>query len=134
MHQKFPLGRITIKEEAAYALSIAGQDASFFLEKHAAGDGGEDDHGQNEQGLREGSMVMSKYHTLRGHEILVVTFLAKQETYLFCPPPTINHIPLYDRAEWRKPGDKPLYGPDGHPNPELVWHPPPSGEARDRRE
>jgi hypothetical protein len=132
MNQKFPLGRITIKEEAAYALSIAGQDASFFLAKHASGDDGEDDHGQNEQGLREGSMVLSRYRTLRGREILVFTSLGKAETFVFCPPPTINHIPLYDRAEWRKPGDKPLYGPDGQPNPELIWHPPASGEVQAR--
>lgn len=121
MTPKFPLGKVTIKEEAVYALSLAGQDASFFIDKHAAGDCGEEDVARNEVSLREGHMVVSKYRTLRGHEILVVTFPDKQETYLFCPPNSvIKHVPLYDRAEWRKPGDKPLYGPDGQPNPELV--------------
>jgi hypothetical protein len=37
MNPKFPLGKITIKEEAACAPSLAGQDASFFLDKHARG-------------------------------------------------------------------------------------------------
>jgi hypothetical protein len=119
-----------VKDDAALALALAGQDPAFFIEKHAAGDWGEEDAARNEQGLREGSMVLSRYRTLRGGEILVLTSLGKAETFVFRPPPTINHIPLYDRAEWRKPGDKPLYGPDGRPNPELIWHPPPSGEAQ----
>jgi hypothetical protein len=103
MSPKFPLGKVTVQEEAAYALSLAGQDASFFLDKHASGDWGEGDHARNERGLREGSMALSKYRTLRGHEILVVTFPARQETFLFCPPNSvIKYVPLPDLAVWRQ--------------------------------
>lgn len=104
MQPKFELGKITVKEDAAYALSVSGQDAEFFLQSHVCGNCGEDKPDMNEQGLQEGSMVLSKYHTLRGHEILVVTFLAKGETYVFCPPNTvIKHVPLYDCPRWQKP-------------------------------
>jgi hypothetical protein len=103
MSLKFPLGKVTVKEEAAYALAVVGQDASFFLDKHAAGDWGEEDQDLNERALREGHVVVSKYRTLRGHEIFVVTFSDKQETYLFCPPNSVlNYVPLPDLAIWRQ--------------------------------
>src|SRR5688572_15068903 len=91
MNVKFSLGRITVKDDAAYVLAVAGQDAAFFIEKHSARDWGEEDAAGNEQGLREGSMVLSKYRTLWGHEILVFTSLGKGETFLFCPPTLVNH-------------------------------------------
>jgi hypothetical protein len=134
MNAKFDLGRITVKDDAAYFLALAGQDATFFIEKHAAGDWGEEDAAGNEQGLREGSMVLSRYRTLWGHPILVFTSLGKAETFLFCPPTLVNHVPLFDCTEWREPGDKPLYGPDGLPNPELFWHPTPSENAQPQEE
>jgi hypothetical protein len=102
MNPKFPLGKVTVKQEAAYALALAGQDAAFFLEKHASGDWGEETKALNEQGLQQGRMVMSKYHTLRGHEIYVMTFPDLQETYLCCPPNSvINYVPLPDFEIWR---------------------------------
>jgi hypothetical protein len=101
MPPRFNLGKVTIKEEAALALALSGQDASFFLEKHASGDWGEGNPEQNETGIREGSMIWSKYRTLRGHEILAVTFPERQETYLFCPPNSvIKHEGLYWLGEW----------------------------------
>jgi hypothetical protein len=103
MQTKVPLGKITIKDEAAFALALAGQDPAFFLEKHASGDWGEEGAADNEEGLQEGSMVVSKFHTLRGHEIYVVTFLDKHETCLFCPPNSvIRYEPLPDFAHWYK--------------------------------
>jgi hypothetical protein len=39
MPAKFELGKVIIKENAALVLAKAGQDADFFLAKHAAGDG-----------------------------------------------------------------------------------------------
>jgi hypothetical protein len=38
MPPKFELGKVTIKDDAAFALARAGQDADFFLAKHEAGD------------------------------------------------------------------------------------------------
>src|SRR6516165_8905621 len=43
MKAKFDLGKITVKEEAAFALALSGQEAAFFLDKHASGDCGDDD-------------------------------------------------------------------------------------------
>jgi hypothetical protein len=101
MNAKFDLGKIVVKEDAAYALRVSGLDAAFFLEKHSSGDSGENDREQNERARQQGSMILSKYHTLRGHEILVATFPSRAETYLFCPPETIvKHVPLYDLACW----------------------------------
>jgi hypothetical protein len=103
MQPRFPLGKVTVKEEAAYALALAGQDAAFFLDKHVSGDCGEGNPAHHEQGLREGSIVWSQYRTLWGHEIVVVTFPGRAETYLFCPPNrVVNYIPLPDLAIWRE--------------------------------
>jgi hypothetical protein len=52
MPPKFELGKVTIKADAALILARAGQDAEFFLAKHAAGDWGEGSPDQNEQALR----------------------------------------------------------------------------------
>lgn len=57
----FPLGPITMKEEAALALRLAGQEFTFFVEKHAAGDWGEVDAAANERGLRDRTAVLSAY-------------------------------------------------------------------------
>ena len=103
MLPKFDLGRVIVKEDAAFVLARAGQDAEFFLAKHAAGDWGEEDAAENEQGLREGSLLWSSYRTLRGQQLLVITFLDRKETVLFCPPSSVvNYIPLPDMAHWYK--------------------------------
>jgi hypothetical protein len=102
MPPQFELGKIIVREDAGFALVASGQDAAFFLAKHAAGDWGEEGPALNEQGLREGSMVFSRYWTLRGHELLVLTFLACQETYLFCPPPLIDYTPVVDFKHWQQ--------------------------------
>jgi hypothetical protein len=116
MEPSFRLGKVMVKEEAAFALALAGQDAAFFLDKHAAGDWGEEDHGRNEQGLRERSLILSKYHTLRGHEILVVTFLGKGETYLICPPNSIlEYVAWYDDAGRQHQGED-MKPPQGEGN------------------
>ena len=103
MLPKFELGTLIVKDDAAFVLARAGQDAEFFLAKHAAGDWGEEDAVQNEHGLREGSLLWSSYRTLRGQPLVVITFLDREETVLFCPPNSVvNHIPLPDLAHWYK--------------------------------
>ena len=100
MQPKFDLGKITVSTEALCALVHSGQDADFFLRKHASGDWGICDPASNEQGLRERSMVFSRYRTLRGKEIVVRTILAKGETSLYCEcnPVSVNHGYVYDTA------------------------------------
>jgi hypothetical protein len=118
MQPKFELGRIVVKDDAAHVLAFAGQDAAFFLDKHASGDWGEASVPSNEQGLQERSMVMSNYRTLRGLSLLVVTFFAKGETVMFCPPNTVvkHVIGFYDAERdgpttWQKSGDGPELRP-----------------------
>jgi hypothetical protein len=103
MPPRFELGTVIVKEDAAFVLARAGQDADFFLAKHAAGDWGEEDAAGNEYGLREGSLLWSSYRTLRGQQLLVITFLESKETVLFCPPNSVvNYVPLPDMAHWYK--------------------------------
>jgi hypothetical protein len=56
MAAKFELGKVIVKEDTGTVLARAGQDADFFLAKHAAGDWGEEDATRNERGLWESSM------------------------------------------------------------------------------
>lgn len=127
MPARFELGKITVREDAAIALALAGQEPTFFLDMHASGDWGEQDVASNEEGLCQGIMVMSRYRTLRGHEIIVMTSFSKGETYLFCPPETVvkHVIGTYDPVGDRRPEEvpvieqeKPLFMPDG------TFHPP----------
>jgi hypothetical protein len=105
MQTKFPLGKVTVQEEAALALTLAGQDADFFLEKHAAGDWGEGDAAPNEAALREGQMLLSRCRTLWRHEVFVTTFSGRAETHLFCPPNSVvRYVPSPDLAAWRQKG------------------------------
>jgi hypothetical protein len=90
---KFPLGTVVVQEEAALALALSGQDAAFFLDKHAVGDWGEEDAARNEEALRKGQMLLSRYRTLRGHEVFVATFSDRGETALFVRP---NSVIRYD--------------------------------------
>jgi hypothetical protein len=81
MKPKFDLGRIVVK-----LLAAAVQDKEFFLDKHAMGDWGEEDVPLNEQGLRDGSLVMSRYKTLCGEPLCVLSFLRTKETVLYRGP------------------------------------------------
>jgi hypothetical protein len=71
-----------------------------LLAKHAARDWGEEDPARNEQAMRDGHMLLSRYRTLRGQALLVLTFPDRKETYLFCPPPPVVVDPLVDFAHF----------------------------------
>jgi hypothetical protein len=95
LQPRFPLGNVSVKAEAAHALAAAGQDADFFLNMHVCGVWDEGEVEQNEQCVREGAMVLSKYKTFRSHEILVITFSSRQETCVFCLPGLpVEQVPL----------------------------------------
>lgn len=102
---RFQLGKVLVKDEAASALALAGQDADFFLGLHVCGTWGEGNAEMNERGLREAVLVLSRYRTLRGHEILVATFPDRGETHVFCPPNSvIKYAPLPDTSFWHQDG------------------------------
>jgi hypothetical protein len=100
LRPKFNVGKVTISTEALCALVASGQDADFFLQKHASGDWGDCDPATQEQGLREGSIVVSRFRTLRRKIIVVTTLLAKGETSLNCElivdAVSVNHGFTYD--------------------------------------
>ena len=108
MKPLFPLGKVTVKQEAALALKLSGQDADFFLGRHVTGDWGNADPTANEQGLRDGSMILSRYRTLFGQDLHVITFLDRQETCVFVPPNSVvKHELLPDMACWYPGGERP---------------------------
>jgi hypothetical protein len=86
MQVKFDLGRVMIEPDAALVLDAAGQEADFFLYKHGIGDCGEEDPSAND--FRQ--LVKSRYRTLKGQIIEVLTFVRKQETYVYTLPNTIT--------------------------------------------
>ena len=100
MQPKLELGKVTTTPEALFALTAAGQDADFFLQKHASGDWGICDPATQERALRERSVVFSRYRTLWGKEIVVRTCLATEATSLYCDcildSVAINHGFTYD--------------------------------------
>jgi hypothetical protein len=82
MQMKFDLGRVIIQQEAVLALEVSGQEADFFLCKHGRGDCGEDNPSLNDFQR----LVKSRYRTLKGQILDIVTFVQKQETYVVALP------------------------------------------------
>jgi hypothetical protein len=67
------LGRIYITPGADDALFASGQSENEFLNRHMAGDWGdlpEEDRAVNGDGSR---WCMSRYHTLKGEELWIIT-------------------------------------------------------------
>jgi hypothetical protein len=74
--QKFALGRTVGTPGALQALEVAGQEPSFFLQKHASCDWGSvdaDDARANDAAIRSGERLLSVYRTLLGVELWVLT-------------------------------------------------------------
>ena len=88
MSPKFELGKIVQTPGALEALERSGQDASFFLEKHAGGDWGDvaaDDQAENERALLAGGRLVSLFMTLRGDVILIITEPDRSITTVLTP-------------------------------------------------
>ena len=85
---KFPLGQIVATPEALKAIEEAGQDPTFFLDKHAAGDWGEVDDGDkalNDQALVSGDRLLSAYRTLKNERLWIITEADRSATTLLLP-------------------------------------------------
>lgn len=85
---KFRLGVVLVTPGALAALVTAGQEPSFFLAKHAAGDWGcccADDRLLNDQAVKSGDRILSVYHTLGGERLYVVTECDRSVTTLLLP-------------------------------------------------
>ena len=73
---KFQLGQVVATPAALKALEEAGQEPSFFLDKHVAGDWGEVDDGDkraNEEALVNGDRLLSAYRTLKNVRLWIIT-------------------------------------------------------------
>ena len=89
MMPKFDLGKIVATPGALEALERSGQDACFFLHKHAAGDLGDvcgADEKANNIALREGGRFgPSEYRTLKGDTLFVITEFDRSITTILLP-------------------------------------------------
>ena len=73
---KFALGRTVATPAALEVIEAAGQEPSFFIQKHVSGDWGSvdaDDARANDAAIRTGERLLSIYRTLLGVEIWVMT-------------------------------------------------------------
>lgn len=74
--QKFELGRVVATPAALEVIEAAGQEPSFFLEMHAAGNWGSvdaDDARANDAAITSGERILSIYRTLLGVEVWAMT-------------------------------------------------------------
>lgn len=79
---KFDLGQMIATPGALEALASAGQEPLYFLERHARGDWGEvgDEDGRlNDESVRDGSRILSAYHTLHGDKLWIITEAAADD-------------------------------------------------------
>ena len=75
---KFELGRVV----GTPAMEEAGQEACFFMAKHASGDWGRADAADsraNDEAIGSGGRILSVYGTLLGVEVWVLTEAADDE-------------------------------------------------------
>jgi hypothetical protein len=76
MKAKFKPGRLVATPAALEAIARSGQDVTFFLGKHLAGDWGDldaADRAANDHAIQDGSRLLSAYRTLKGVRLYVIT-------------------------------------------------------------
>ena len=82
MTAKFDLGHVVATPGALEALQVAGQEPSFFLDLHAAGNWGSvdaEDWRLNDDALVDGSRLLSAYRTLKGIKVWIITEAANED-------------------------------------------------------
>lgn len=82
--QKFGLGKTVATPGALDAIEAAGQEPSFFIEKHASADWGSvdaDDARANDAAIKTGERLLSIYQTLLGVEVWLMTEAADDMGY-----------------------------------------------------
>ncbi len=85
---RFPLGRLLATPHALEALADSGQSPAEFLARHATGDWGDvgpDDWRLNGQALRDGTRILSAYHTTRGVKVWIITEADRSSTCILLP-------------------------------------------------
>jgi hypothetical protein len=84
------LGEITVTENAATALTAAGQEAEEFLHRHSQGDWGDlsaYEKQEHDQGLARGSrtVLLSAYPLKTDQTVWVITHLEQDTTIVMLP-------------------------------------------------
>lgn len=90
MRPKFPLGKMTVTENAATALAKAGQVAAEFLARHGQGDWGDVsvyEKTENDNGLARGNrtVFLSAYPLQTKQTMWVITNLEQGRTTIMLP-------------------------------------------------
>jgi hypothetical protein len=83
MRAKFRIGWVVVTPAALGAIEDSGQDAEYFLDRHAAGDWGEVHPlcmPLNANALETGGRILSQYRTLKGRTIWLLTELQRHPT------------------------------------------------------
>lgn len=87
--ERFPLGVVVVTWNAARALEKAGQRPWPLLSRHVRGDWGallgRDDLRRNEEALRTGVRIFSKYADLAGRHYYVITEYDRSATTVMLP-------------------------------------------------
>lgn len=85
---RFALGQTIITPGAQEALQFAGQTADEFLRRHMAGDWGDlsDEYVKgNELSLERGYQLSSRYLTIKGERLWIITEADRSETIVLLP-------------------------------------------------
>jgi hypothetical protein len=85
---RFPLGKVVATPGALAALLASGQTPADFLARHQSGDWGDlcpDDRRMNDQALRQGTRLLSVYHTASGVKLWLITEADRSSTCLLLP-------------------------------------------------
>jgi hypothetical protein len=88
MKVNFKLGQIVATPGAIEAMEESGQNASFFIGKHASGDWGivsDGDKALNDEALKDDSRLLSAYNTLKGAKLWVITEADRSVTTVLLP-------------------------------------------------
>ncbi len=84
----FPLGRVLATQGAQEALCAAGDSFQTYLDRHARGDWGElepYDQRANNDALKQGSRLLSAYHTSGGENLWIITEADRSATTILLP-------------------------------------------------
>jgi hypothetical protein len=88
LQPKFPLGQVLATPAALREIEDAGQEPSFFLDRHIVGDWGDvdaEDQAANDWSLLHGERLLSAYKTLLGTRLWIITEADRSATTILLP-------------------------------------------------
>jgi hypothetical protein len=85
---RFALGRLVATPGALEALTDSSQAPAHFLGRHASGDWGDvgpEDRRLNDEALRDGTRILSVYHTAKGVKLWIISEADRSSTCILLP-------------------------------------------------